>query len=108
MAGETFYRLYCDYCGYNKVTDGANCKGLVEYKRAAIQKGIPQYDAQKKKIVQPEMFHLPKQFKCPGCGRLVRPRKLTKILEGNDASKSERDQTGTLGPEVPSKPPVYP
>jgi hypothetical protein len=108
MADNTiaFYRLYCDYCGYNKVTDGSDCGGLREYKRSPIQRGIPQYDPAKKKIVAPEMIHLPKQFKCPGCGRLIRPKSITEVIKKNDASKSERDQDGILGPEVPSQPPT--
>lgn len=130
MAGQTFYRLYCDYCGYNKVTEGGqDCKGLVEYKRSPIQRGIPQYDPAKKQMVAKDPIHLPKQFKCPGCGRLIRARKLSGQLATNDNSKSEGwladvnpgtaqvlnernksegNQAGNGGPSLPGESTPYP
>ena len=129
MAGQTHYRMYCDYCGYNKVTDGQDVKGLVEYKRSPIQRGIPQYDPAKKQMVTKDPIHLPKQFKCPGCGRLIRARKLSGVLAGNDKGKSEQwladvdpataqvlndrnqsegSQAGNGGPEVPGESTPYP
>ena len=72
---EKLYRLYCDFCAYSRWTDGTDIGDLIPYKRSPIQGGIPQYDPIAKKIVSKPMKTLLKQFKCPGCGRLITPKK---------------------------------
>lgn len=70
------YRLYCDSCGYNRFTDGSDIQDLVPYKRSSIMSSTPVYDPKQKKIITKKNINLPKQFKCPQCGRLVTARKM--------------------------------
>lgn len=72
---EKLYRLYCDFCGYNRWTDGTDIKDLVPYKRSPVPTGIPKYDPISKKTTTKAPINLPKQFKCPKCGRLITPRR---------------------------------
>lgn len=73
-----YYRLHCEICGYNLITDGSNVK-LAEYKRSKIQKEIPKLDPATgitaKQIEKNAWITLPKKYKCPKCGRLISPRK---------------------------------
>lgn len=94
-----YYRLYCEICGYNTVTDGSNIN-LVEHKRSKIQKEIPKLDPATGKTVAATWITLPKKYKCPKCGRLISARKFkepeledkTKI--NNDKDISPRSQGG--------------
>ncbi len=50
------YRLRCDYCAYNRWSDGTDVQDLVMVETCkSCGNG--------------------KKFKCPGCGRLLTPRK---------------------------------
>jgi rubredoxin len=73
-----YYRLCCEICGFNLVTDGSNVK-LTEFKRSKIQKEIPKLDPVTGKTAKQETkdswIALPKKYKCPKCGRLISPRK---------------------------------
>jgi hypothetical protein len=79
------YRLYCEICNYNKITDGSDVK-LVEYKRSSVMSEIPKLDSITKKITQKTSIKLPKRFKCPRCGRLITPKKLNQ-----DEDKTQSD-----------------
>ncbi len=81
------YRLYCEACSYNKYTDGTDVSDLVEYKRSPIMTSIPKFD---KKTIPAKFGKLPKQFKCPKCGRLISARKVNwKEKDENIDSGSE-------------------
>lgn len=98
---DKLYRLYCDYCAYSRWTDGTDIGDLVPYKRSPIQTGIPKYDPVAKKIVTKPFQNLPKQFKCPQCGRLLTPRKYmqpppTSVEEQkNEENPNSGSQTGS-------------
>lgn len=78
------YQLFCEYCNYRKITDGTNIN-LVEYKTADIQVKIPNIDSESGKMTEGTFRALPKRFKCPQCGRLIRP----KIVENLQAKIDE-------------------
>lgn len=85
-----YYKLYCEICGYNMVTDGSNTR-LIEYKRSKIQKEIPKLDPSTGKTVEGTWLTLPKKYKCPKCGRLLSPRKF-KETEVEDKTKNTNEQ----------------
>ena len=91
---EKIYRLYCDYCGYSRWTDGTNIDDLVPYKRSSIQTGIPQYDPITKKITTKSFKSLPKSFKCPDCGRLITPRKYM-VPTSEEKKNEDNPNTGS-------------
>lgn len=78
-----WYRLYCEICGYNKVTDGSDLN-LVEYQRSKIQGEIPKLDPATNKTINPKFKTLPKKYKCPGCGRLVGAKSIKEVEEINE------------------------
>ncbi len=71
------YRIYCEICGYNRITDGSSeeDKNMQEIKRSPIQKNIPVL-GEDGKIVPSSNIKQPKMFKCPTCGRGIRARKI--------------------------------
>ena len=85
-----YYRLYCEICNYNTITDGTNVN-LVEYKRSKIQKEIPKLDPSTGKTAQGTWLTLPKRYKCPKCGRLLATRKF-KEPELEDKTKNTNDE----------------
>lgn len=86
-----YYKLHCEICGHNVVTDGTNIK-LVEYKRSRIQKEIPKLDPATGKTVESTWLNLPKKYKCPKCGRLISSRKM-KEEPVEDKTKSNSDES---------------
>jgi ribosomal protein S27AE len=94
---EKWYRLYCDNCHYNRWTDGTDIKDLVPYKRSPIQSGIPKLDPVTKKVVEKKPITLPKQFKCPKCGYLIRPKKYARP---DEVLPENEQQTDTQGSEA--------
>ncbi len=87
------YQLYCEICNWKMITDGNDTAELVESKTASIPRGIPHYD-ENKKIVTPKDKQRIKRFKCPKCGRVVRPRKIDnpqqKLNDKLEAEERER------------------
>ena len=81
------YRLYCELCNYNRITDGTDIGDLVEYKRSKIQRNIPKIDPLDQKVKEKDHIKLPKQYKCPKCGRLIKPKKLDVKEENEDIDK---------------------
>lgn len=98
-----FYRLHCEICGYNKITDGSDIK-LTEYKRSKIMADIPKLDPSTKKVTQKDYIALPKKFKCPKCGRLIGARKIEEAPNENKA-KNDNDQNFYPGSEGSSERP---
>ena len=88
------YRLYCDYCHYSRYTDGTDVQDLLMHNRSPVPTAIPKYDPKTKKTVVKTSLTLPKQFKCPGCGRLITPKKL------KNENKTTRSETGDDGPRI--------
>ena len=77
MMGAKSYRIYCEICGYLRVTDGSQLDDhkLREIPRSKIQRNIPVLNEQDKTIPS-EFVNLPKMYKCPKCGRGIRIRKI--------------------------------
>jgi rubredoxin len=91
---KKMYRLYCEYCGYNRYTDGTDIQDLVPYKRSPIMSGIPKYNPKTKKTDEKNFINLPKQFKCPKCGKLISARKI-KWTEGKNENLDAGSQDST-------------
>lgn len=94
------YQLYCEICGFKRITDGSDCTDLVEIKQGTVPRGIPFYDVEKKTIVTPEPMPKKKKFKCPKCGRVVMARKLNEQQnnqpDGCEASSEGQPVPGQL------------
>lgn len=82
------YRLYCDACNWKLVTDGSDdiAKKLVEIKTSPIPTGIPILD-EENKIINPAPKKQIKKFKCPNCGRGIRPVKISDTQEKIESQK---------------------
>jgi len=76
MSKLKLYIIYCEPCGFKKLTDGSDVSGLVPYKQSRIPGGSPYRDLATGKIVTPESRPNSKKFKCPKCGRVVTVRKV--------------------------------
>ena len=70
------YLIYCEPCGFKKLTDGSDVSGLVPYKQSRIPGGSPYRDPATGQMVTPESRSNSKKFKCPKCGRVVTVRKV--------------------------------
>ena len=95
------YRLHCEICNYNKITDGSDVK-LIEYKRSPVMSEIPKLDPVTKKVIQKAPINLPKRFKCPKCGRLISARK---ISQDEDKTQNDYEQNFDTGSEGSTKRP---
>jgi predicted RNA-binding Zn-ribbon protein involved in translation (DUF1610 family) len=109
------YQLYCDYCGYKRISDGSDCQDLYEIKQSPVPGGVPQLDPMAKKERQPGGMHQPavetsklfvpkpslqrKKFRCPKCGRVIMARQIQKTeYETNQPDGSEASSTGLSFP----------
>jgi len=80
--GAKVYRFYCDYCNWKKITDGTDVKDTMnEYLTSPIPGGAPKLDEKTKKVITSKSIPQPRRFKCPQCGRLVFPKKITNPQE---------------------------
>lgn len=70
------YSIYCEPCGFKKLTDGSDIAGLIPYKQSRIPGGTAYRDQITGEIVTPEWRPNSKKFKCPKCGRVVTVRKV--------------------------------
>ncbi len=70
------YIMYCEFCGFKRITDGTDVQDLVPYKESNIPGGVPYLDPVTKKVVTPKSFARNKKFKCPKCGRLITARRM--------------------------------
>ena len=97
------YQLYCEICGYKRITDGSDIADLHEIKTSPVPRGVPFLNKEGSKqttpqlhgpgiesteIVVPQSQKQVKKFKCPKCGRVITARKITTIEHGqkNNAS----------------------
>jgi rubredoxin len=70
---EKLYQLFCDHCSFKKITNGINLK-LIEHKTAAVQFTIPDLDPETELRKEIKFKELPKRFKCPQCGYIIKPK----------------------------------
>lgn len=70
------YSIYCEPCGFKKLTDGSDVAGLIPYKQSRIPGGSPCRDQTTGQIVTPPSRSNTKKYKCPKCGRVVTVRKV--------------------------------
>ncbi len=110
------YQLFCDYCGYKRITDGSDIGDLREIKQSPIPGGSPILDPLGKKEVKVEL-HQPasntngtiapkpvpqrKKFKCPKCGRVIMARQIQRTDHVSETSDIDRRETGFEGPSFP-------
>lgn len=109
---KKYYILYCENCSYKRITDGSDVGDLYEYKRNKIPTGIPKIDPITKKTTTSNPKVLPKMFRCPKCGRLVRPKKVIPSVipelkkeendEQNISQRSEGSSERSSIPQIPS------
>ena len=100
--GIKTYLLYCEICGYKRITDGSDATDLVEIKTSPLITGAPKLDPITKKMFVSKTKPQRKRFKCPKCGRVVFPRQINKILPVLDTELDEEsnpigDQGGDEG-----------
>ena len=76
MSKLKLYSIYCEPCGFKRLTDGSDVAGLVEYKQSMIPGGSPYRDPATGQIKTPPARPNSKKFKCPKCGRVVTVRKV--------------------------------
>jgi len=91
------YLLYCEICGYKRITDGSDATDLVEIKTSPLFTGAPKIDAITKKIMAPKAKPQRKRFKCPKCGRVVFPRQINKNLPVLENLNEENNSIGNQG-----------
>jgi predicted RNA-binding Zn-ribbon protein involved in translation (DUF1610 family) len=70
------YSIYCEPCGFKRLTDGSDVSGLIPYKQSPIPGGSPYRDPLTGEIRTPPAKNNSKKFKCPRCGRVVTVRKV--------------------------------
>jgi hypothetical protein len=73
------YRIYCEPCGYSRITDGSDCEDLVGMRVSPVPGGYPMVNPQTKQVEDRKPYRRGKWFKCPQCGRAVHPRKLDQV-----------------------------
>jgi predicted RNA-binding Zn-ribbon protein involved in translation (DUF1610 family) len=111
------YQLYCDYCGYKRITDGSDVQDLREIKTSPVPGGVPQLDPLAKKTVVvalhqpavessgqivPKPSSQRKKFKCPKCGRVIMARQIQKTEHiPNETDQFDGSETGSTGLSFP-------
>jgi len=70
------YLLYCNFCGFKKITDGTKEKDMIEIKVSPLFLSPPTLDPITNKTIEAKFKKRPKRFKCPNCGRVIFPKKL--------------------------------
>lgn len=88
---EKLYRIYCEICGYNRWSDGTDLDDMIPCKRSPIMTSIPRIDPITKKVTTKLPMPLPKLFKCPKCGRGVRPKQYP-LPKAEDLFKNEQNE----------------
>ena len=91
------YLLYCEICGYKRITDGSDATDLVEVKTSPLFTGAPKLDSITKKVFVPKAKPQRKRFKCPKCGRIVFPRQINKTLPVSEELDEESNALGDQG-----------
>ena len=80
------YLVYCEPCGYKRITDGSSDEDLKKVPRSDVPGGAPQLDPQTKKVKFKKSTPQPTMVKCPKCGRGIRVRKLKQKNEENKST----------------------
>ena len=68
------YQFYCEICNWKKIASGDDCKSMVEVKSSPIQTRLPHMNSETGKFDPGKTREQPKKFKCPNCGRIVKPK----------------------------------
>lgn len=69
------YLIYCEPCGYKRITDGTDDHNIVKISRSSVPSGIPKLNFETKKIETKKDIKQPILVKCPKCGRGIRIKK---------------------------------
>ena len=80
----TLYQLFCDNCHWRKITEGTDIQDLVQLKLSPVPKGIPHADPITGEIITPKYKKSKNKYKCPQCGYIVIPKKITNPQEDVD------------------------
>lgn len=94
------YQFFCCNCGYKRFSNGNDIKDLIEVVRSPIFAGVPKFDKEKKEIVVPKLIKTRKQFKCPGCGFLIKADKLIQKEENEQTNRDHGREAGFEGPPI--------
>lgn len=78
------YQFFCTNCGYKKLTKGDDIQDLIQVKQSDLPRGSPYIDPITKKVIVPPSIIRTKNFKCPGCGYLIKATKLTPVENTNE------------------------
>jgi len=70
------YLVYCEPCGYKRITDGSNDGDLTKVPRSDVPGGSPVLNPLTKEVDIKKSSKQPAMVKCPKCGRGIRVRKL--------------------------------
>lgn len=76
-----YYQLYCEICGYKRLTDGTDIQDLVPVKTSKIQYGLPFIDPLTKNTITPPYKAQRLRFKCPKCGRVIMSKQIEYVEE---------------------------
>lgn len=71
------YRLYCEICNWKKITKGDDVDDFYEIPTSPVPGGVPKTDPATKELIAPKTTRQPRKFRCPRCGRVVIPRKIS-------------------------------
>ena len=83
------YRLYCETCSYNKVTDGTDIN-LVEFKTSPVQGSFIKTMLDGKEVItNRKVINQTKRVKCPQCGRVITPKPVTTQLTKKEKEDDE-------------------
>lgn len=95
------YQLYCEICGYKRISDGSDVQDLKEIKTSPVPGGSPFIDPITKKVIAPSSQKQRKKFRCPKCGRVIMAREIipTEHLS-NEADIVNGSQASTQGPSI--------
>tara|TARA_Y100000034_G_scaffold104648_1_gene131350 strand:- start:11673 stop:11936 length:264 start_codon:yes stop_codon:yes gene_type:complete len=75
------YLVYCEPCGYKRITDGSDDEDLKKVPRSDVPGGAPEIDPITKTVKIKKSTKQPIMVKCPKCGRGIRVRKLDRKNE---------------------------
>lgn len=70
------YLVYCEPCGYKRITDGSMDYDLVKIPRADIPGGSPEIDLASNTVKTKKSTKQLPMVKCPKCGRGIRVKKM--------------------------------
>jgi len=91
------YQLYCEICGYKRITEGTDIQDLVPVKTSKIQHELPYIDPLTKKTVMPPYKPQRLRFKCPNCGRVIMSKQIEFIEEINETGDTTGREASSSG-----------